>query len=84
MGKRKLHGVKSHRDQREVPDGTNYEATEGARTGSDVRETKCRVWSNCGGAAVRTPTLTSVGREFSSSINDGCSAGSKGGVESVK
>lgn len=58
--------MKSHRVESEVPDGTNYEAMEGARAGSAVREANCQVLSNCGGAAVSIPTLTSAGREFGS------------------
>lgn len=64
MGKQKQHDVKSRRVEREVPDGTNYEVTEGARTGSAVRKLKCQVLSNCGGAAVRIPKLTSLGKVF--------------------
>ncbi len=29
-----------------------------------MREAKCQVLTNCGGAAVRIPTLTSGGKEF--------------------
>lgn len=67
MGKQKLHGVKSHRDWREVPDRTNYEAREGARAGRAVREANCQVLSNCGGAAVSTPTQTSADNVFDKS-----------------
>ena len=56
--------MKSHRVERKVPDGTNYEAMEGARAGSAVREVNCQVLSNCGGAAVRIPKLTSAGKVF--------------------
>ena len=67
MGKQQLHGVKSHRDQGKVPDGTNYEAMEGARAESAVREANCQVLSNCGGAAVSIPKLTSSGNVFAKS-----------------
>ncbi len=84
MGKQKLHGVKSHRDWRGVPDGTNYEAMEGARTGSAVREANCQVLSNCGGAAVRIPKLTSSGKEFGGDKSSAKVIGNKSGVEIVR
>jgi len=76
--------VKSRRDEKEVPDGTNYEAMEGARAGSAVRERKCQVVGNSGGAAVRTPTLTSGGRVFISGTIGAASAGNKSGEGSVR
>jgi hypothetical protein len=35
---------------------------EGARTGSAVRETKCQIFENSGGASVKIPTPTSAGK----------------------
>jgi hypothetical protein len=52
---------------------------EGARAGSAVRETKCQVLSNCGGAAVRMPKLTSAGKEFAGVNNGVIEVGNKFG-----
>lgn len=67
----------------EVPDGTTYEAMEGARAGSAVRERKCQVVGNSGGAAVRMPTETSAGRLCVASRIGVRTAGRKMGDASV-
>ena len=76
--------MKSHRANEEVPDGTTYEAMEGARAGSAVRERKCRAWINSGGAAVRIPTLTSAGKLFAASKTGANVIGNKSGDGSVR
>lgn len=57
----------------------------GARTGSAVREAKCQVLSNCGGAAVRMPRLTSAGRSVAARGGTGAKeSGSRSGVGMVR
>lgn len=54
----------SHRvREQKVPDGTDQETKDGARTGRAAREMKCHDFGSSGGAAVRMPTLTSTGKD---------------------
>lgn len=57
---------------------------EGARTGSAARETKCQTLTKSGGAAVRTPKLTSAGKEFVTSKTGASATGSKSGDEILR
>jgi hypothetical protein len=46
------NNAKSNRNLREVPNGTNYEAMEGARAGSAARETNCQLVEISGGGKI--------------------------------
>ena len=49
-----------------------------------MREANCQVLSNCGGAAVRIPKLTSSGKEFAGGNIGVRAIGSKSGDGSVR